>query len=345
MNSETRRGLQPAAKAAVLGFFLGLLAPVGVADSKLVPTTAAIDFGQVRPFAELERTIRFSNTSSEAVRVCGTGSDCVCLSGQVPELQVEPGASGIWHIRLETCDYIDEVRRSVWLTTEPGIRVSVPVRYRVVPEVFCEPDFASLGIFRGDGHTPVVANVGVHTIEDAGFEILAAEPDDPRLECTVTSSRVAAGEPGRVQVLLQQAVESGAFRPTVWVTTTSVEVPRIRLPIFATATADTVSEDQLIDFGQVSFGTVERQGFSIIHGTTSRIGRVSLRGNDDLSLLEVRRSPGETSIRFSAAGRVLGRIEGRMQVQILEGDVEVKAVIPIRGAVVEPRGDQTARGK
>ncbi len=345
MNSETKRRLQPAGKAAVLGLFLCLLASVGIADSKLVPTTAAIDFGRVRPFTQLERTIRFSNTGSEAVRVCGTGSDCVCLTGHVPELQVEPGKSGVWRVQLETCDYIDEVRRSVWLTTEPGIRVSVPVRYRVVPEVFSEPAFASLGIFGGDGHAPVVANVNVHTVEDADFEILAAESDDPRLECTVTFSRVTAGDPGRVQVVLQQAVEPGSFRPTVWVTTTSDEVPRIRLPVFGTAAADTTSEDQMVDFGQVPFGADERQSFSIDHGPTTRVGRVSLRGNEDLSLIEVRRSPGETAIQLSAAGRVLGRIEGRMQVQIFESDVELKAVIPIRGAVIEPPVDQTARSQ
>lgn len=257
-------------------------------------TPGVIDFGTLPRHAVREREILLRHHGREALGLAGVSSDCTCLTSWLKETALGPGARTAWTVRLETCDFAGEVRRAVWIDAANGARYTVPVRYRVVPELYLEADVLHLGLL-GDGEAE--AEVEIATAGDERFELLAVRCDDGQLEAHLERAEVTRPQPGRLRVIVHGPHAPGRLNRLVWVETTSKDVPRLRVPVVGTFVAGLSADMRVVDFGAVALGSSGERTVTLRCAPDLQLGDVRSR-SAAVDIVDVQRVADEVRLRL-----------------------------------------------
>lgn len=293
----------------------------------------ALDFGAVTRHARRETVVRLTG-GARPLQCKTTEADCVCLQSRVAAQRLEPGQTAAWTVTLETCDSLGEVRRSVWLNTD-GEPIRLPVRYHVVPELFVEPGFVSLGLF---GDVPAETVFAVRTLEAEPIVVLDAACDDPNLDVQVLRETVTRDQPGQVWVRAQpRSSSSEPLDATLWLTTSCPDLPRLRVPVRAEPLAGLRCDRQLVRFDAVPLGTAQTQVVVFHCAAGVEIGGV--RASDDaVDAVALTRGAGQATLTLrSNPRRPLGAFQGFLLLEVRAGGQGRTARLPYWGQVVEAK--------
>jgi hypothetical protein len=322
-----------------LGFLALLLPAVPAADEPrpsqaagLQVDRAAIDFGSVPRLATREARIQLRNDGNSPVRIESTDSDCTCLHSDLAVRQLEPGTTADWKIVLNTCDYVGEVRRHVWLDCDApdARRLQVAVRYQVVPELFIEPEFVALGLI---GDEPIESVVEVKTLSEQPFYLGKATCDDPRVEAVVADPEVTRTEPGRILLRVNPPVPVGRYRPAVWLETTSLEIPKLRIPLYGESIQGIRSTCREVSFGEVPFAVQKTQRVSFLVDAGVSIGGIRI-ADRSAEVASIERGPERTDVTLRTSRKLpLGEFRGFLILEVNNGGNH-KIKLPYRGRVI-----------
>ena len=164
-----------------LGLLLVSLGLSGPAELRLRATAVGIDFGTVSLNSQQDQIVWLENSTPRAMCLVEVDADCICLTSNLPE--TIPARTCVpWRVNLRTCDFIGEAHRSIWVRTEDKSEVRLPVRYRVAPPIFTEPEFVSFGLIGEEAGT---AEVTLHTLDPEPVRILAARSLDDVIEVEI----------------------------------------------------------------------------------------------------------------------------------------------------------------
>jgi hypothetical protein len=305
----------------------------GPSASRLSVEKAAIDFGTVPRDATRERKLLIRNRADRSVRLSDTESNCVCLSSEVGLEQLEAGQATEWRIVLNTCDYVGEVRRHVWLqAATPGSqRLKVSVRYRVVPELFTEPEFLPLGLI---GDEPVECTLEIRTVADGPFYLGRAACDDPQVEVTVEEPTVTSAEPGRIRVLVYPPIPKGRFRPTITLDTTSAAVPLLRVPVYGESIVGIACDRREVVFDGVPLGASRTRQVTLTPAPEMRVRAIRV-SNQSLEVAQIQRGADRIVLTLRNSSKLpLGAFRGFLILEVDNGQGR-KIKLPFRGRVIE----------
>jgi hypothetical protein len=331
---------------------MGYLWPAVIAPLWLVAVATAsgpvlkvdqrvVDFGVVPREASRERVLHVRNHGARPVRLLATDADCTCLFSELSADRLEPGAAAEWRVTLETCDYTGEVRRHVWLDSDDPDRprLKVPVRYRVVEELFTEPSFVPLGLIVDD---PLELVVPVKTADDQTVELLSASCTDPYVEVLIEADQVTRQEPGRLRVRVHGPVPEGRFRPVIWVDTTSAAVPRLRIPAYGESLAGLRCDCRAAAFGEIPLGTSGTSTVIFSWEPGVRVGGIRT-SNETVDVTAIDRDDSQAVVTLKSSARLeLGEFRGFLIVEVNNGQAR-KVRLPYRGRIVEPAASVACR--
>lgn len=301
---------------------------------RVVLDTPAIDFGIVAAGSGHERVVRISNLTGLSITLLSTDSDCTCLSASMASRALAPGERTQWRVVLDTCDYLGEVRRHVWLKTDhpESTRLKLPVRYRVVPELFTEPGFVSLGL---PGSKLIEAEIAVRTLSEQPIHLMAAACSDPGVVVDLPDEPVTRTRPARVRIRVYAPLPEGRFQSTVFVETTSAEVPRLRIPLLGESVAGLDCDRREVVFDAVRLGTSCTQTVTFSRDPDVRVGAVRT-SNEALDVQAVRREAGRVAVILRSNVHLpLGSFRGYLILEVNNGRAR-KIKLPYHGRVVEP---------
>lgn len=307
-----------------------------VAEQRLTVDCRAIDFGTLPPYAQRERELQVHNHSGQSVRLIATGSNCSCLDSHTESSVLVPGDSTTWRVTLDVCEYIGEVRRQVWATTDdPAQRqLRVDVRYQVVPVVFAAPEVVALGVL-GLEPREIEATADIKTLGDEPIELLAATCDDPFVEAEIETGLVTRDAPGCVRVRVYTPVPEGRYRPVVWVETTSAKVPRLRIPLYGESIGGLKCDRRAIVLEQVPLRTSQTETVAFSCEPGVRVGGMRT-SNTALDVTRVERRDGQVTVTVQSNPKLkLGRFKGFLIVEVNNGQRH-KVKLPFHGQVVVP---------
>jgi hypothetical protein len=306
---------------------------MGLAQSLRV-TPAALDFGDVAPGASLERVVSISNVADRDIRLAGCGSACACLTCTVSGPLLPAGSRSDWLIRLDVCpDQSGDACRQVWLRSDaPGCAaIRLPVRYRVVPAVFCEPQLVSLGVLDGG---PIECEVEIRTVLEEPLALADVGCDDPRIELDLLDDRVSLGDPARLVVRALGPWPEGRLRATVRVETASPAVPVLRVPVFGEVISGLRSDQPEVNFQSVPLGRSAQRDLEL----TCTDGVMVVDARTTSSSVEVahfrRRAHGTIVTLRSDAHLGLGSFRGFVTIEVNTGGHNRILRLPYRGRVI-----------
>lgn len=301
----------------------------------LVVDRSAIDFGTLARFEARERLLRVTNHGSAPLILLGSDSDCSCLTSETLRRALPPGEATDWRVSVTTCDYVGEVRRSVWLMTDraDAPRTRVAVRYHVVPEVYAEPDLVALGLL---GDESLDAAIEIRTFARRPIRLLAVGCDSPYVEVELASDRVSAGAPAKLRVKIHTPVPEGRYRPVIWVETDSEDVPRLRIPLYGESVRGLSSDRREVVFEAVPLGSQETRSVELTWAPPVRVAGL-WTSNESVEIQKSeRRAGGWVLVLGNNPKLPLGIFRGFLIVEVDDGQAR-KIRIPFRGRVVGPQ--------
>ena len=294
---------------------------------------AAIDFGTVPRFATRSAQVSLRNDAGRAVQIKNTDSNCSCLASEVGTRRLGPGERTAWQVLLDTCDYVGEVRRHVWINSDAADRprLKIPIRYRVVPELFSEPRFVALGLI---GDEPVEAVVEIRTLGAQPFYLGQAASDDPLVEAIVEEALVTRDRPGSVRIRVYGPVPDGRYRPAVLLETTSEAVPSLRIPLFGESLRGLRCDRREIVFAEVPSGTSRTRRIKL--DVNSGLGVGAIRpSNESVEVAAIQRGPDSVVVELRNNAKLpLGEFRGFLILEV-DGGQSRKVKLPFRGRVIE----------
>lgn len=322
---------------AAAGLLVFCSAPAQAEPPRLGVAPSALDFGLVTAGDHPARTLTLRNDSAERIEIGDVGADCRCLRFTCETRQIAPHGALTGEVHLEVCGgYLGQVRRRAWLRTQGQGVVSVPVRYRVVPAVFTEPDVAALGLIDGE---PVEVEIAIRTLSAEPIRLLGVEADDPALEVRLLDDRVARPAPARLRLRLQGPVPVGHYQPRVTVHVASEEMPNLRVPVWGESVPGLRCDQREIDFGDVRPAERPTQHVEIRHDGRVQVGPIRTSG-DAAALSQVSREEGMIRIALAPGPRLpLGDFAGYLVLEVNDGRNRTVR-IPYRGRVLVPRADE-----
>lgn len=311
-------------------FSLLLLAWAGP-DGPPLLDRPALDLGTLARQARRTAVVRLSNPQSRPFLLQGTEADCVCLQSAVPILLLEPGQTVAWNITLETCEAMGEVRRSVWLNTDSE-PIRLPVRYQVVPELFVEPNFVSLGLL---GDAPVETVFQVKTLEAEPILLLNATCDDPNIDIQILRETVTSEKPGQVWIRAQPRGQDESFCATLWLETSCPELPRLRVPLIGEAVTGLRADVRLVRFEDVPLRTAQTQTVTFDGAPGVRIG--GIRTSDDaVDAVSAQRAGDQVIVTLRTnPRRPLGTFQGQLLLEVQQNGQNRRIGLPYWGHVTE----------
>jgi len=301
-------------------------------QTALTVTPRAVDFGRVARHCHGERALCVANRSDQPVRLGGSGSDCTCLTNSIDAEVLEPGVATQWRVRLDACEYVGEVRRHVWLEIDDPTdrRLKVPVRYEVVPDVFCEPSLVSLGLIVSEA---VEAEVSVKTLSDQPIEVLAARCTDPAVAVDLQDEVVTRARLARLRIRLATPLPEGPYTSIVWLETTSPEVPRLRVALRGESITGLDCDRREVVFDAVPLGTCQTQRVTLVQDTDVHVGGVRTT-NEAVEVEAVQRGGNRVVVTLRSSSKLaLGRFQGQLILEV-NGRLARKVKLPYRGQVV-----------
>lgn len=297
----------------------------------LTTSVRAIDFGDVPGDAVRTRTIEIVNHRSEAISVSRVDADCTCLSGLLPLCSLAPGGRADFTLTLNTCDYVGEVRRTVWLEHDGARLCAIPVRYRVVPPLYADPGFTSLG-WIGDGERE--ATVEIRSTSDLPARLLDVTTSTEDVTAVVLSHTVTRGTPGRIQVTVRGSGLAEPLQATLFVHTDSSAVPVLRIPVHGELAAPLTAGVNVADFGAVALGTessieLRLAGVAAVRGIRA--------AGEAVEIADVSRDTAECRVRLRLRPReLLGTFQGFISVDTVAAGESRTLRLPFLGRIVEP---------
>ena len=300
-------------------------------------SAAGLDFGTVAPQSCHQRSLQVVNLTKCPVRLLDSDADCDCLCGTLDMTALEPGAQTRWQITLNTCDYLGEARRFAWVQTDHAQHrlLKLPVRYRVVPEVFAEPEFVSLGLLGSD---EVAVEVQVRTLGEEPVHLLQATCSTPGVFVDLLDEQVSSTLPATVHISVCPPVPEGSFRPTVFVESDSAAVPRLRIPLLGESVRGLRADRRALVFEQVPLGTSQTQRLTLTHDPGVHVG--GARTVDDaVDVQSVEREGEKVVITLRTSPRLpLGTFRGMLILEVNNGTAR-KLKLPYCGQVVVPTSE------
>lgn len=322
-----------------LSLILVLLLPALVlrgaaAQPPLALDLPAIDFGTVARASCHERVLHVVNRSQDTLALCGTDSDCTCLTSGVTPGALAPGGEADWTIVLNTCDYLGDVRRHVWIRTDrrelPQLRL--PVRYEVVPEVYAEPGMLSLGLI---GPAGADAQAEIRTCSEQSVPLSAATCSAPAVEVQLLGEQATRSQPARLLIRVQSPPASGPLQATVWVETGSGDVPRLRIPLAGEAIAGLRCDRREVVFDAAALGSSQEETLTFTCDPAVQVGGIRT-SNEALDVKTVQRDGARVSVTLRSDPKLpLGRFQGCLILDVRDGEPR-KVRVPYRGRVIEP---------
>lgn len=319
-----------------LGFSVPLaLSRQGAPIVTVKPDREQVDFGTLQVYAKGTAAIRVTNVGPEPITVQRTGADCTCLSSRCLPFALLPRQSMAWNITLDTCDYVGEVRKNIWLTFDaPHLPpLKLPVRYRVVPDIFVEADFVSLGLVGKDALETIVP---IQTLRTNPVGLLEARCDSKWLRAWLESDRTSADSPARLHLVYDGGATEEFPDITLWVLTDSPELPRLRVPVFVSLAPGVRCDQQLIDFGHVPLNTSAEGKVELAFDGNGRVEDVR---SSNASVEIAGTTSSESSTRITLRTRPdlpLGCFRGFVSLQLNSGPgASRRARLPYFGRVVE----------
>lgn len=257
-------------------------------------------------------------------------ADCICLTGALSDQSLPGHGQVTWTVTLTTCDYVGEVRRSVWIERDGKRILSLPVRYRVVPPLYAEPPFASVGWITDDpGH----ATVEIRTSGEAPVRILDVTSSRDGVTATAVRDCVSAGAPGRICVSVGGGLEAGELQATLTVHTDSADVPTIRIPVQGEAGAPVGLPGSAAAFGDMELRSAATLEVPLRGAAEIRGVRAS---GDAVEVAEVCREPGKSGIRLRIRDQApLGTFQGFVSVETFSDGQARTLRIPYWGRIAE----------
>lgn len=310
--------------------------PVGRDPPSVSACVQALDFGDLPRGARQVRTV-LADLAADWTALA-FGADCTCLSGALVESGSVAGQPQSVCVTLETCDYIGEVRRRIWLGYAGTDRVvwSLPVRYRVVPEVFADPPVLSFGIVDSDRSDGEAAEIAVATAGLERIEIVAVTCDAVWATATIERESIEIGKPGRIRITLDTVGLDRPLQASLLVATTSPEVPVLRIPLLGEVTNRIRPQRDDLDFGAVGLGSseVRELQLELSPGTSVRDMRPT---NEAIDVFAVTRTADSIVVRMRSSSQLpLGSFNGMLLLEL--GDAPARRMrLPYRGQVIEPR--------
>lgn len=309
------------------------LAPNGP-SATLLSSRSNIDFGDVQTLSHHETTLQLRNTTNRTIRIRGTDADCVCLTSTLSSRSLAPGECLTWTARLNTCDYTGEVRRHIWLETEdPEIpKLAIPVRYRVLPEVYVQPEFVPLGLF---GDQPGDVEFTICAWSKEPVRLLATSSTDPRVEVQLKDDVVRVDSPATVRVRINGPFAAEAFSAEVFIETTSADVPRLRIPLFGDAGCIANCEQRELDLGLIPFGAAPKQILSFsLHADVVLAAARTEPAHIDVPNIE-RTKAGAVLTITSASNLPIGTFRGMLLLETTSNGQTRIIRFPYRGRIIE----------
>ena len=152
----------------------------------LTTDAAALDFGVVLTNGWTEQIVHVTNRCNETISLLESRSNCTCLRGTFASSTLRPTETTEWRIALNVCDgSVGEVRRDVWLHSDHARarRIKLPVRYRVVPDVYTEPEGVALGLL---GDNVAEAETRIRSVSEQPLALLDVTCVDPSVDVELT---------------------------------------------------------------------------------------------------------------------------------------------------------------
>lgn len=305
---------------------------IGAKPGAISVSAAAIDFGDVPRDAVRVRTVELVNRGGTPIALGRTDADCTCLSGVLSEGNLEAGARRTWTITLSTCDYVGEVRRSVWLVHDGNRLCTLPVRYRVVPPIYPEPAFASVGwLAHDDGQ----GSVEIRSVSGSPARILDVTSSSDDVVACVEQGVITPDAPGTIRVqFIEAGLPPGPIKATVTVHTDSADVPTIRIPVHGESGAPITLAGTAAQFGAVALNSGAKVSIALRGDGEVRGVRCS---GDVLEVAEITRRPSEATVRLRVRDREpLGTFQGFVTFDTMAGGESRTLRLPYWGRIVEP---------
>jgi hypothetical protein len=294
---------------------------------------AAIDFGTVPRFATRSAQVSLRNDAGRTIKIQGTDSNCSCLASEVEARRLGPGERTAWKVLLETCDYVGEVRRHVWINSDAADRprFKIPIRYRVVPELFIEPPFAALGLI---GEEPIETVIEVKTAGEQTLHLGQATCNDPLVEALIEDPTVTRNKPGRIRLLVHGPVPEGRFRPTVSLETTSFAVPRLNIPLFGESVKGLRSDRREIVFDEIALDSSQTGRITLFCDPGVQVAGIRT-ADRTVDVQQIKREPEAIAVTLRSHPQLpLGRFQGFLVLEVNNGRSR-KIKLPFRGRVIE----------
>jgi hypothetical protein len=256
-----RLHLQPLA-ATVL---LLLLPPLAAAELFQDSTK---DFGSVPRGTTLTHQFHLKNTRNQALHVAGLRTSCGCATAAMGRDDIAPGQSTVLSVTIDTRKYSGARVFTIHVLfdrpTLEEVRVSVSATSR--EDVTLTPGQLEFGRVKRGSSAKASVTILYHGV--GNWQINAIENDNGYLKPELQQLSTGPGQAAyQLTVTLRPDIPAGAWHSDLWLKTTDVVTPRIRVPMVVEVESPLSATPGDVQLGAVKpGGQAERK--VVIRGTT-----------------------------------------------------------------------------
>jgi hypothetical protein len=179
----------------------------------------------------------------------------------------------------------------------------------------------------------VEAEVTVRTLAAGPVTLFSATCDDPAVHIELPEAPITASQPGCLRIRVPAPVPTGPYHHTLWIDTTSADVPRLRVSLHGEADTRLTCDKREVTFDCVPLGDVIERQVRVHCAPGVEISSVR-SSRDAVAITGVERSEHNTLVTVRSASHLpLGSFDGHIVFEV--GGRWVR--LPYRGQVVERR--------
>ncbi len=298
-------------------------------------TPSVLDLGDLARNTERAARVELYNRGAKDVRILAGGADCPCLSVDISPTTLRPGRSIAVQVTLRTCESLGTVRRRVWveLAGEPCLQLPIPVHYRVLADVYAEPETLSLGWV---GESPRAARLTVRSWLARPIRLLGVRCDHPAVATSIEQDVVTRDAAGAVAVQVAAPLAEGPLRATLWIATDAPEQPELRVPLLGESILGVECTCSEVVFESVPVGQGERRQVELTCAAGAAIGGVRISG-ETVDVLGLTRDGSRTTLTLATLPTApMGLSRGYVSIEVT-GSTPRTLKLPYRVQIVGPR--------